>query len=245
MGAPPPGLVLFDIDATMIRSDRMGVRAMEDVADMFFGPAVTDAPIEYAGRLDPLIIRDLAAARAAVPTPVALARFRAEYARRLRELLASATGGVYALTGVAALLDALQRRRDVTLGVLTGNFEETGALKLEAAGIGLDRFEVRVWGDASKHDPPAREHLPPVGMAQHAELVGAHVAPHRVAIIGDTPHDVACAKANNCRVLGVATGRFSKQQLAEAGADLALDDLSDTQGVAKWITTATADPTTR
>jgi phosphoglycolate phosphatase-like HAD superfamily hydrolase len=64
---------------------------------------------------------------------------------------------------------------------------------------------------------------------------GRAFAPERVTIIGDTPLDVDCAKAHGCRAIGVATGPYSVEQLAAAGADLAVADLSDTDALTRWI----------
>ena len=59
--------------------------------------------------------------------------------------------------------------------------------------------------------------------------------PERVVIIGDTPHDVDCALATGCRVLGVATGEFPRDTLAEHGAHMALNALDDTGAVVEWL----------
>ena len=55
-------------------------------------------------------------------------------------------------------------------------------------------------------------------------------------MVGDTPYDVACAAAGGALSIGVATGGHSRDELARAGADIALDDLSDTAGVLAWLT---------
>ena len=53
----------------------------------------------------------------------------------------------------------------------------------------------------------------------------------RVIVIGDTPHDVECARVAGARSIAVATGGYTVQQLREFGADEVLSDLSDTQAV--------------
>ena len=58
----------------------------------------------------------------------------------------------------------------------------------------------------------------------------------RVVVIGDTPHDVACARAGGARSIGVATGGHSRDELVRAGADAALDDLSDTKAILQLLT---------
>jgi phosphoglycolate phosphatase len=92
-----------------------------------------------------------------------------------------------------------------------------------------------VWGDESPHHPPLREHLPPVGLERYRRHTGRELEPRRATVIGDTPHDVRCARVHGCRSLGVATGSFRVDALREAGADLALDDLSDTERVLNWL----------
>jgi phosphoglycolate phosphatase-like HAD superfamily hydrolase len=135
---------------------------------------------------------------------------------------------------VPELLDALEAIDEVTLGLLTGNMPDTGAIKLNACGIDLERFAVRVWGSDSPHDPPAREHLPAIGIERYLQLHGTPIQQDRVTIIGDTPHDIACARAHDCRVLAVATGSYTIDDLAHA--DRAVDDLSDTQEILRWLT---------
>jgi phosphoglycolate phosphatase len=132
------------------------------------------------------------------------------------------------------LLQDLEGRAGVVLGLLTGNFPETGAIKLRACGIDPDRFSLQVWGDQSPHVPPCRTHLPAVGMSRYRETHG-EIECGRVTVIGDTPHDVACALANGCRSLGVATGSFSSEELRRAGADHVVSDLSATQEIAAWL----------
>src|SRR5690606_34817460 len=130
-----------------------------------------------------------------------------------------------ALPGVHALLARLRDLR-CAMGLLTGNFRETGVMKLAACAIDPGQFDPAVWGDHSPHPAPCRDHLPPVAIERFCAARGVVIDPANVVIIGDTPHDVACALASGCRVIGVATGKYSRRQLAEAGAHSALDDLS-------------------
>lgn len=228
-------LVLFDIDATLVSTCGAGIRAMEDAARDLFGPAAAADGIEYAGRLDPLIIADFCRAAGRLPTREMLAQFRERYrlalARRLRD------PGVEPrpLPGVLDLLRRLRFESSARLGLLTGNFEETGSLKLAACGIDPARFDLAVWGDHSPRDPPDRADLPPVAMRRFSALAGCAVEARHVTIIGDTPHDVRCARAHGCRSLGVATGRFSVAALLDAGADAAVPDLSDTAAIVAWL----------
>lgn len=242
-------LLLFDIDATLITTTRAGVRALELAGQQLLGPGFTTEGVDFAGRLDPLIIHDLLARNGMEPSAQAAADLRAGYRQALTALLAE-PGVARALPGVLALLDALAplahdrpyagaAHPAVTLGLLTGNFADTGSMKLRAAGVAPERFSIAVWGDESPHDPPRRDHLVPVGLARYERLRSRTVSPRDVVIIGDTPHDVGCALAHGCRCLAVATGSFSRHQLVDAGAHRAVDSLSDTPEILRWL----LDPT--
>lgn len=226
-------LVLFYIDATLLVTSRSGLRAMRDAGVDLHGPRFDTHHVEFAGRLDPLIVRDLLQANGVDATPPAMSAFRARYREHLARRL-GVPGVAKALPGVPALLAALGTRTDVVMGLLTGNFAETGRMKLEASGIDPAPFKVCAWGDESPHDPPDREHLPPVAVARFEALRGRR--PRRVTIVGDTPHDARCARANACRCLGVATGLHDAGALRRAGADLVLADLSDTERIMAFLT---------
>lgn len=228
-------LILFDVDATLISTSASGIGAIRDAGVEAFGPGFTTDRTAFAGRLDPLILRDVLRDNGIEPLPAAVSRLREGYRRWLATRLAVA-GVARALPGVPALLNALSAGGGVTLGLLTGNFPETGRLKLVASGVDPDRFAVQVWGDESPHDPPDRAHLPPLGIARYAAATGRTIAPEQVTIVGDTIHDVACGRANGCRVLAVATGSFSEDTLAAAGADRVVPDLSRTAELVSWLT---------
>ncbi|MGP1347369.1 MAG: HAD family hydrolase [Phycisphaerales bacterium] len=230
-------LILFDIDATLITTSRTGIAAMGIAGRRLHGPHFNEHTVDYAGRLDPLIIADLLRAHDKPITPETISAFRDAYHEALIELL-KPEGIATPCPGVPALLQALNTLEDhtrPTLGLLTGNYELTGSVKLRRCGIEPMDFAIRVWGDASKTDPPHRSHLPPIALRMAAEILARDIPPHHAAIIGDTPHDVSCAKDNGMRVLAVATGKYSVDELRSAGADLALPTLEDTDAVMRWI----------
>ncbi|HVZ94048.1 MAG TPA: HAD family hydrolase [Phycisphaerales bacterium] len=225
-------LILFDIDATLITTARCGIEAMGRAGRALFGESFDEGRVAYAGRLDPVIMRELLDVHGVAPTAETLDTFRREYRTHLNELFSQ---GWYASAcpGVHALIDRLEREPTVTLGLLTGNYPETGSIKLRACGIEPDRFAIRVWADDARGSPPARTDLPPVGIARFRERHSRD--PRSVVIIGDTPHDVACARAHRCRSLAVATGQFKLDELRAAGADHAVPDLSGTEEIAAWL----------
>jgi phosphoglycolate phosphatase-like HAD superfamily hydrolase len=135
------------------------------------------------------------------------------------------------LPGVKNLVHRLHRDDRFTIGLLTGNYPETGKLKVETAGLNSELFSIAAWGC----DAPTRRDLTPLAIDQHSRASGRTLRPEHVVVIGDTPHDVDCAKAHGCRSIGVATGMFSVQVLADAGADLALPTLEDTEAIVAWM----------
>lgn len=230
-------LVLFDVDATLITTSRAGIAAIGDAGRELHGPGFSTDRTDFAGRLDPLIIHDVLMHNGIEPTRDSHQAMRDGYRRHLIRRLETPGAG-RTLPGVTALLDALFTRPGVTIGLLTGNFPETGKIKLRACGIDVDRFHLAVWGDECESVPPRREGLPPVAIRRHAARLGVPsegVDPASVVIIGDTPHDVACARANGCRCLAVATGSYTVEQLRAAGAHLTVASLGETTEVLEWL----------
>lgn len=225
-------LLLFDIDGTLLNTSGAGSRSMLAAGRELYGEGFTDEGVEYAGRLDPLIIRELFRASGVDVGGYEVPRFRKRYIERLelelRERPADACPGVH------ELLHDLSSRSAV-MGVLTGNFVESGSLKLRSCGIDPDRFSVRVWGDESPRAVPRRADLVEIAMVRWSAMLGECPQAQRVIVIGDTPGDVECAKAHGCRSLAVATGKFTRAGLERCGADLVLDDLSDTAEVVKFL----------
>ncbi|TVQ53834.1 MAG: HAD family hydrolase [Phycisphaerales bacterium] len=229
-------LILFDIDGTILLTHGAGVHAMLDAGRELFGPDFTFDGIETSGRLDPLIWRDLAERNGIGDADSHHDAFRQAYRKYLSRRLTD-NPQTQLLPGVRPLVESLNGQAHVTVGLLTGNYPETGQIKLTAAGLPYEHFQLAAWGS----DAPTRRDLPPVAMQRYTEVRGDTVAAESVLIIGDTPHDVDCAKFHGCRVIGVGTGRFTAAQLFEAGADHALDNLQHTEDVLDWIL-KTPDP---
>lgn len=224
-------LVLFDIDGTLLLSQGQGARAMQEAARKVVGPTFTFEGVEFAGRLDPLIFRDGLRKNGCDDFDTLHGAFRAAYEESLRRRL-SEPGIAAPLPGVTALLARLREPGGPTLGLVTGNYPETGRIKLEAAGLHPAWFEIPVWGV----DGPTRRDLPRVALDRYAERLGHRVDPARVVVIGDTPYDVDCAHHNGCRALAVATGpAHGKADLASHHPDLLLDDLRDVDRIMAWL----------
>src|SRR5690606_2293953 len=118
-------------------------------------------------------------------------------------------------------LEAAASRRNVALGLGTGNVEKGARLKLARVGL-HERF--RFGGFGSDHED--RPTLILRGAERGAALLGAPLSACRVVIIGDTPKDVHAAQAIGAECVGVGTGGFATHELSAAGATWAFDDLS-------------------
>jgi len=224
-------LVLFDIDGTLVLTGRAGIRAMNRACEEVIGHAGALAGIPVAGRTDWLILHDALGAIGHTLDDELFARLRDAYVRHLQEAIAEPGEGVKAvMPGIRPLLDTLAARSDVFLALLTGNFERSARIKL--AHFDLWRyFRCGAFGD----DAADRNALVPFAL-QRAEACGLEAIPHEsIFVIGDTPHDVACARAVGAIPIAVATGTFTVDQLRASGATIVFDDLSDTDAVLRVI----------
>jgi phosphoglycolate phosphatase-like HAD superfamily hydrolase len=159
-----------------------------------------------------------------------LGAFRARYFACLAEELLVDGPGKRVLPGVQALLDELATRDDVVLALLTGNFEPSARLKLEHFDL-WRYFTCGAFGD----DAPHRNGLVPVAIERARAAAHPRVEGSRAVVIGDTPHDVACAQAGGVRSIAVATGGAHAHALGHAGADVVFEDLGDTSEVVAAI----------
>lgn len=227
-------LILFDIDGTLLLTGGLGRQVMRRAGQAMLGREVTIESLEFSGRLDPLILSDLLELNGIDPVAEALAEMREHYIEQMTQAIAE-SGNVQALAGAHALVEALGGLSELTLGVLTGNYASTGRAKLRAAGWEPERFAISVWGDESPVHPPTRDQLPGVALDRYTSMHHRRLAGHQAVVIGDTVHDVACAHAHGCRSVGVATGTFTADQLADAGADLVVETLESTDHLVEQI----------
>jgi phosphoglycolate phosphatase-like HAD superfamily hydrolase len=187
--------------------------------------------VDVAGRTDRIIMRDALAGAGLGFDEDRLDEFRRVYCAFLREELprdvpAQVKG---ALPGVRRLLDALAERDDVTLALLTGNFRESAEIKL--AHFDLWRYFL---GGAFGEDAFERPALLPVALQRHGER-GGPIDASDVLVIGDTPHDIHCARAGGARVVAVATGNYDRASLLAHDPDALFDDLSDVDAFMRAI----------
>ena len=141
------------------------------------------------------------------------------------------------MPGIRELLPVLQSRDDVFLGLLTGNFEEAARIKLGHFGL-WDYFRCGAFGD----DAADRNKLVPFAVDRARTCGFGSFDYADVLVIGDTPHDVACAVAVGAQPVAVATGGFSVEQLRATGAPIVLEDLSDTASFLALLESGAREP---
>jgi phosphoglycolate phosphatase len=225
-------ILLFDIDGTLIRTGRAGSRAMNRAFEDLFGipGAFNDVPM--AGRTDKGILED-GAARAGVDLAGGnFQQFRERYFERLVEALREPRPDKRVLPGVRPLLETLSRRDDVFLALLTGNCEQGARIKLEHFDL-WKFFCCGAYGD----DVVDRNDLFGVAMTRAFGRGVPPVTARDVVVIGDTVLDVGCAKAAGAQSVAVATGPSAVDALRAAGANVAVEDLSDSEEILRLLCT--------
>jgi phosphoglycolate phosphatase-like HAD superfamily hydrolase len=220
-------LALFDIDGTLVDAAGAGRDAIEIALIEVFGTAGPIDELPFAGLTDPFIARTLMR-HAGFSNPeidAGLPALWTSYAVRLEAILEDRRAQARVHPGVHDLLSALESL-GTAIGLVTGNIARGARHKLEACGI-EDRFPFGSFGS----DAENRDELPQIAIRRATESTGREYEDDRIWIIGDTPRDIGCARAAGIRVLAVATGSFTRAELEEAGADIALETLADTERV--------------
>lgn len=209
--------MLFDIDGTLLlRASREHADAVRAAVLEVFEVSVADVHVETAGRTDAAIARDLALA-AGVPGAVVDEGSSAliEAACRHYDRLCPDDLTSFVAPGVPEMLAALSAEVDV-MTTLTGNFAPIARRKLAAAGIGHHFHDGQ---GAYGSDHADRNALPAIARARAGRRACGRAYPRdRTVVIGDTPLDIACARADGVAVIAIATGPFEAPSLA--GADV-------------------------
>ena len=187
--------------------------------------------ISISGRLDRLIWRELMTRAGVDPSLAHHDRFRHSYGEHLQRGFESSSRS-NALVGARELVEAVAAHGRCGVGLLTGNYEHTGRMKLRQAGFALEHFEFNAWADDGEH----RRDLPRVAIDRHRRASGHSLDPTQVIVIGDTPLDIDCARFNGCLSIAVATGQHPMAELESHRPDLAVTSLAEWQTVLSWIT---------
>lgn len=206
-------LILFDIDGTLILSGGAGEKAFARVCDLEFGIPNGTANLHFAGRTDTAIVREFFGQFSIPATPENFQRFFEAYVFLLDELLRRLDGQI--LPGVLEMIDAFnQMPHRPAVGLLTGNIRLGAQIKLTHYGL-WHHFRTGGFGD----DHEDRNQIAAIARQRGNRLLKSPLKGDEILVIGDTPRDIECARAIGARVLAVATGRFTVDDLAKNRPD--------------------------
>jgi Predicted phosphatases len=213
-------LLLFDIDGTLVSTGGAGMRALKLVIEKRYGVHDDLHDIEIAGRTDSGIAASILKKYGINETNGKVTDFLDEYIGFLQQTVSTTDGQV--LPGMSEILTRMKTRPDRVLGLLTGNIKRGAELKLQHYGL-WDFFEFGAFAD-DHHD---RNQLGEFARARAKEKHGHDFDAAQIDVIGDTGHDVACGKAFGARTVAIATGSWSREQLAAHKPDFLFDDLAN------------------
>jgi beta-phosphoglucomutase-like phosphatase (HAD superfamily) len=215
----PVAAVLFDIDGTLITTGGASAVAWRRSFEELYGVEADINAHTHAGMTDPQVGRvTFEAVLGRPPSPAESARLMATRLHHLTDTVAE-SAGYRVMPGVEALLTQLIAD-GLLLGLSTGNVETAAHIKLSRAR--LNRF-FSFGGYGSDSDD--RVELTRRALARAAVVAGVPVDPQACVVVGDTPLDVTAGHGAGVRVVGVATGSYSVDELAAAGADHAIATL--------------------
>ncbi len=219
-------LLLFDIDGTLIDTGGAGLNALRDafIESFELQDRADEMPkLDLAGSTDSGIVRSLCAHFALEDDEARTEAFYVNYLGRLQEnLRGSHRDEGRVLPGLPSLIHRLRDETDHTLALLTGNIARGAWIKVEHFGFeGI--FGFGAFGD-DHHD---RNQLGPIAVQRALDHSGSHFTADNVIVIGDTPKDIACARACEAMAVAVATGRFSATELQNYEPDVLFNDFTD------------------
>jgi len=222
-------ILLFDIDGTLLDPQGEGLTYMRNALVGVFGTAGPIEKYDMAGMTDWQIITDLMRQAGFEADTIESRRPDAfsAYAQYLEKAVPALT--ICLLPGVSELIKQILDDQSFIMGLVTGNVRELVPHKLKAARLDPAIFQFGAYGS----DHSNRNFLPGLALDRLEGMLGSPIQKESVLVIGDTPHDVACARYAGLKVMCVSTGHFDREDLEACSPDYLLDDLRDTEAVMK------------
>lgn len=216
-------LVLFDIDGTLVRTGGAGVKAFAKVFETEFNARDGFEKLKFAGRTDVSLVREFFKYHVIAETPENFERFFERYVFWLDYIMNHSQ--TEACPGVREFVDELKdlAKRPVT-GLLTGNIRLGAEIKLRHFDLWKE-FETGAFAD----DNEDRDQIAAVARERGRRLLGNGLRDEDILVIGDTPLDIRCGRAIGAKVLAVATGGATLEELKRHEPDWAVADLREVE----------------
>ena len=182
--------------------------------------------ISLSGRTDDTILMDAYVKAGLEFSYSELSRFKSVYFNAVKCEITS----YQFMPGIETLVPMLAEREDISLGLLTGNWQTSARIKMNAVGFN-SFFTYGAFSD----DSPHRHELVPVALSRFQALYGYQPRPQDVWVIGDTPADIQCAKPHGVVSVAVAAAGYNAEELGSHQPDILLDDMTDFDGFLKLL----------
>jgi phosphoglycolate phosphatase-like HAD superfamily hydrolase len=213
-------LVLFDIDGTLIDSGGAGTRSLNLAFRELFSINNAFNGISMAGKTDIEIMKEALVKNNISLNDETLDSILSSYLMNLKKEINNSNKHVK--PGIKAALETLFDKDGIRLGLLSGNIEKGARIKLGTFGLN-SYFSFGAFGS----DNEDRNKLLPIAVKKFRAHYRENISFGDCIIVGDTPRDVECAKPYGALSVAVATGPYTLDTLREAGADLAMEDITD------------------
>ena len=214
-------LALFDIDGTLVRTGGAGVRAFARVFATEFGVIDGFDQLKFAGRTDVNLVREFFSLHQIPATPRNFDRFFERYVFWLDHILRESRTSICA--GVLDFISGLQALpQPPLLGLLTGNIRLGAEIKLRHFDL-WETFHTGAFAD----DHEDRNQIAAVARERGRRVLNEELRGDQVLVVGDTPLDIRCGRAIGAKVLAVATGGATLDELKSHQPDWAVADLRE------------------
>ncbi|MBN2078168.1 MAG: HAD hydrolase-like protein [Spirochaetes bacterium] len=222
--------ILFDIDGTLIKCFGAGKRSLITACEEVFGTVGMMEGVDFQGKTDPLILLESLRGMGYGEEEINrnLETLKRRYFHHLEINIQD--GASVMLPGVLPLLERLSLEKGILRGLLTGNFRESARIKLDRFDL-YRFFPFGVFGD----DASLRNDMPPIARRIIRDIFNIEMDYGDIVIIGDTIHDIECARAVGAVSVSVGTGWVGRETLISLEPDHYFDDLSDTDGILESI----------
>ena len=213
-------LVLFDIDGTLVHTGHAGTQAFKKTFATEFNLQHGAEKMKFAGRTDVSLVREFFKMHGLPETPEHFAQFFGRYVFWLDHILAHSDGKI--CHGVREFIrDLLALPNPPVLGLLTGNIKLGAELKLRRFGL----WEIFQFGGFAD-DNEDRDQIAAAAFERGKRVLGKNLRAEEIVVVGDTQFDIRCGKFIGAKVLAVATGGATLEELEKNKPDWAVEDLT-------------------